>query len=357
MKDQHLCGVDLVRFIAAALVVAFHFLYLHGPKGYLMQDAWVGWIGVEIFFVISGLAIANSALNSSAGKFLARRCLRLYPAAWICATISLLIVIEAGGNSRLAERYMRSMILFPNGPWVDDVYWTLGVEIGFYAVTFVLLAWWSFARINILAAAMCFINALFVSLECYPSRLSFFLTRHEQAFDVLMMARHGAFFALGIFLWLAARRRLLWWEKCSIALAIIVCIAEIILRSQDFLPPKSSVWLALIPVGLWIVALLWLLWETQNGPLNTRYNALLATLGLMTYPLYLIHDSLGPFVMKALIPAYWEALSLAVAACLFASWAIVRIEPYIRWVLRRITSLSVSAVLTLDTVSARPNRD
>ena len=38
---------------------------------------WFGWVGVEIFFVISGFVIANSATQSSPGAFRLGRVLRL----------------------------------------------------------------------------------------------------------------------------------------------------------------------------------------------------------------------------------------------------------------------------------------
>ena len=47
-----------------------------------------GWIGVEIFFVISGYVIASSAEGAAPRTFLRRRAQRLLPAAWVCATIA-----------------------------------------------------------------------------------------------------------------------------------------------------------------------------------------------------------------------------------------------------------------------------
>src|SRR5712675_1260110 len=59
---------------------------------------WFGWVGVEIFFVISGFVIANSASKSSATEFLVGRALRLYPAVWVCATATLLVLVLFGSG-------------------------------------------------------------------------------------------------------------------------------------------------------------------------------------------------------------------------------------------------------------------
>ena len=50
-----------------------------------------GWIGVQIFFVISGIVIANSAQSATPFRFAVSRFLRLYPAAWIAAAIICLL--------------------------------------------------------------------------------------------------------------------------------------------------------------------------------------------------------------------------------------------------------------------------
>jgi hypothetical protein len=54
---------------------------------------WFGWVGVETFFVISGFVIANSAIKSSVIEFLFGRALRLYPAVWVCSTLTFVVLV------------------------------------------------------------------------------------------------------------------------------------------------------------------------------------------------------------------------------------------------------------------------
>ena len=77
-----------------------------------------GWVGVEVFFVISGFVIAYSASEKDAARFFRSRLLRLAPAAWSCATITLAVAVLAGvlnvASARIA--YIKSMTFFPYGP-------------------------------------------------------------------------------------------------------------------------------------------------------------------------------------------------------------------------------------------------
>ena len=130
VDKRYYFGIDAIRFTAALLVVAFHLCFwswtatdstpgriLGGAARFphLAPFAWFGWIGVEIFFVISGLVIANSANNRTPIAFLNGRALRLYPGAWICATISaaVLLTMRLVPVRHLAREYLGSITLVP----------------------------------------------------------------------------------------------------------------------------------------------------------------------------------------------------------------------------------------------------
>src|SRR6266403_2102841 len=103
---HHIGGLDLVRYFAAALVLVFHLSIVSWnllglSPNYGVADApqypelsflSVGWVGVEIFFVLSGFVIAESANGKSAYVFFKGRAGRLLPSIWICATMALAAV-------------------------------------------------------------------------------------------------------------------------------------------------------------------------------------------------------------------------------------------------------------------------
>jgi peptidoglycan/LPS O-acetylase OafA/YrhL len=93
MKSDHnyAYGIDALRCLSAVLVAIFHFTYYNPNARWGMP---FGWVGVEVFFVISGVVIANSASAASPKEFVIGRFLRLYPAAWIAAPLTKAVLQE-----------------------------------------------------------------------------------------------------------------------------------------------------------------------------------------------------------------------------------------------------------------------
>ena len=137
--------IDLLRIIAALAVVFFHYTF----RGYAAGDlsimpypllapiAKYGYYGVDLFFMLSGFVILMTASNGSITKFVASRIARLFPAFWICCTITFVAILLIGGKhfSASLSQYLINMTMlngFFDVPSIDGVYWTLFVEIKFY---------------------------------------------------------------------------------------------------------------------------------------------------------------------------------------------------------------------------------
>src|ERR1700749_2236917 len=122
--------------------MAFHFLVrwpdlikydYHFPD---FLDA--GKSGVELFFVISGLVISMTILKTrSATDFAVKRFARLFPALFVCCTLTFLFENNIGPDlfhTSLPDYFMSLTLLADKlgFKFVDGVYWTLVVEIEFY---------------------------------------------------------------------------------------------------------------------------------------------------------------------------------------------------------------------------------
>lgn len=347
---EYFYGIDFIRFCAALLVV-FHHLGCYADAAFepICSSVWFGWVGVEIFFVISGFVIANSANGSGPVLFLRGRILRLYPAAWLCATITLVAIVAVPDASLVQPMpiYLTTLALLPNGPWIDTVYWTLAVEIGFYLLIFCLLCAGAFSYLSRVALALTVLSSLFL---CFlggrlwnfvpPSRFTELMDSHHYLVQFLL-ARYGCFFALGIWLWISTTRPLRSWECAASAVSIVACIGEIFLRGSMLLPREAGSLSWIVPaVPVWIAAIACLLVFSRVPGLTSPPGVTakrIRTIGLMTYPLYLVHDVVGKSTVRAVISIginRWAALAFGVLSMIFLSWVICKFcEPLIRKIL------------------------
>lgn len=154
-------GVQVMRALAALMVVCHHFLGTAVDKGWLGSE-WASWnvgnAGVDIFFVISGFIIEWTAggekvAGRSASDFLARRAIRILPLAWLFTGLATLTYLVRGGGDSLhldALRWICSMLMLPDlrptdgqpaDAFVVPVMWSLSYEFYFYALFALTLNW------------------------------------------------------------------------------------------------------------------------------------------------------------------------------------------------------------------------
>lgn len=220
MIKRQIGGLDFVRFFAAFIVAVYHlgFWSWGFPKGQAARVSGhipaltalepfrhFGWVGVEIFFVISGFVIAFSASGSNAGHFFKHRALRLLPAVLIVAPISALVLLVSGAAApgKIVQQLLRSVLFIPYGPWVDSVYWTLGVELAFYLCIGGLLLMKRYDRlIEPFAILIGSIGLTFWGVHwVHPMPAQ--VENHNLD---LLLVHHGPLFAVGVLLWAAWQR-------------------------------------------------------------------------------------------------------------------------------------------------------
>ena len=364
--------LDAIRFVAALSVALFHLgfyswasetsstsrIFAHVdalPK--LASVTWFGWIGVNVFFVISGFVIANSANGASPISFLKSRALRLYPAAWICATITLVawLVIAHRPPSELMGPYFHAMALWPLPNWIDGVYWSLAVEVCFYATIFLLLVFHQFKHVTLYAWILTLLSGAYlgaISFGMLPE--SGWVWRHS---DVLLL-QHGPLFAIGIWMWKSSGRRNVILDYIGLGTAIGVALVGIGLRAESLQlveAPAASGFSIEEPMIVWLAVLAFMFvftrWPGTFRPRSSGTRALTRKLGQATYPLYLVHNVVGAGLMHVLIQAGmrpYVALAFALGAVIGLSWLIAWIvEPVIGAWLRKMLNKAEVQVLRL----------
>jgi peptidoglycan/LPS O-acetylase OafA/YrhL len=340
MKNRTIPALDLVRFAAALMVMWFHLAYATWARPNSTQGvisggavnfpeldpfaAW-GWIGVELFFVLSGFVICYSAAGKTAGQFALGRALRLYPAVWICAPITALALLAIGAGN-VGGPLLRTMALSPWEPWIDGVYWTLGIEMAFYALIWLLLLcggfrWiqWALIAIGLPSAAIWYLTSIGAFDPGVIPMRTFQLT----------LLRHGCHFALGGLMFLNVDRGHSIARLAACAFFAGACLIEIYHVPESAQLTAAIVWsLAVACIGL-------------GAKFNDRVTRFIPAgparmMGLATYPLYLIHDVPGAAILRVTrdLPDYL-ALALAMGAVTALSFVLLWPERWLRTALGR----------------------
>ncbi|MEO8464690.1 MAG: acyltransferase [Gammaproteobacteria bacterium] len=144
--EKRLVELDALRGLAALSVVLFHFTTqferLNGHRGSLPFYVPWGSYGVHLFFGISGFVIFMTLRRIERPlDFLVSRFSRLFPAYWAAILLTSVIVV-LGGELTLQQPLLVILANFTmlqelvHIPSVDGVYWTLQVELAFYAIMF-----------------------------------------------------------------------------------------------------------------------------------------------------------------------------------------------------------------------------
>lgn len=335
---QRLAGLDLLRLAAAFSVLAFHYGYCGGTARGLFTVAYpeiaafakYGYLGVDLFFIISGFVITGSAEGRSPVAFARARALRLYPAHVSAMTLTALVIAAWGIAPHQASlrQWLANLTMFAPAagqPYMDGAYWSITLELVFYAWTALLIWTGLFQRrlVEIVGVwlAVCLLNEAFL---------------HIKALRLLALSEYGPMFASGILMyriWRGDRRPEIW---------LLIAVAFLLEAYHSF---EARAEFARLYRDAVDVTMLWLL---EAGLFVMFAGALFAsrwisstplvlTLGGLTYPLYLLHQNVGYIGISRLAPhvGRWTALAIAVVSVVSLAWLIFRLaEPAGRKLMR-----------------------
>ncbi|HZV98142.1 MAG TPA: hypothetical protein VFF74_04045, partial [Methylophilaceae bacterium] len=145
----------------------------------------------------------------------------------------------------------------------------------------------------------------------------------------LLLVNHGCFFALGIFLWLQLVKQSSWSNVVWCVLFTMVGCLQIYTVNLIFLYRFNIAQSAIVPCLIWLGSLTTIILAVKfNERVHQGPAWLIASfrrMGLMTYPLYLIHQIVGLIMMAALVKEGahpYAALTASMGLAFVASWGI-----------------------------------
>lgn len=274
------------------MVLLYHyttrFAELFPHAGLVAFDFPQGEFGVELFFIISGFVITMTLERSKCtSDFVVARLSRLYPAYWMAVLLSSLVLVRTAGPFDAPGAMQVALNLtmvhgFFHVPSVDGVYWTLEVELLFYALALAVFTTGFLRRLDKPLLIWLALAALFASplWDAYVEAVPL-----TGALAKLLILPYAPFFALGILFHRLYRGEgtSAWnYGLIALALAIVVLTAPLAM---------AAVTLA----GCVAFSKL-----TRGGIAFLRLRPLVF-LGTISYSLYLIHQKIGHIVMAKMV--------------------------------------------------------
>lgn len=346
-------GLDLLRALAITWVFAYHYRVFVAPTPSLGLFAELGWVGVDLFFVLSGYLIGQQLMAGAArGRtvdvpaFWARRALRTWPAFWVVLAAYLLWPDDLGGRTPPpAWRFLsftQNLGLQPGTAFSHA--WSLCIEEQFYLLLPLaalglwrpgMSPWRGWTALAMLVAACtaarvlqwqaiggtagiggpAYMTAIYYHSACrideFAPGLAVALLRNGHPGTWQRLMRHGqglmltGLLAVAAMLWLALHRddetrpllaatmSLVGWPLLATAFALLVAAA---------LSPHSTLDRLEVPGA--------------------------ATLALWSYPLYLSHKPIAHLLRTTLKPLALSPLAqmaVITLACLLGAWLLHRL--------------------------------
>ena len=305
---DHLFAVAGERMAGAAFApVPWVRHWVSGPLG-IIQD--FGWLGVCLFFLISGFVIAHAARREPLHVFAVRRVLRIFPplaaAVVVAAVLHHLVGTEQPWQNYLVGVTLAGYLAVPQ-IIVLDVAWTLVIEVIFYVLIGVLSPLLK-SRLPALALVAGTALPLLVIVFARDFGGSFFLFAASTAYVPLLLIGSALYLRRTGCIGLAAT---------AVLMAANYAVFVLGLRSIHtvFLPIENSYLVsAAYALGLFMLAL------DRPAPRALKF------VGDISYSLYLLHGTLGFFVVYRLLPygAGMAAPIVASVVCIVASYAFYR---------------------------------
>ncbi len=133
-------SIDELKGLAILFIIVYH------AGGVLLwQNLFHGDVGVDLFVILSGMSLALSARVETAGDFLRRRLVRIFPAYWVVLTLFLLL-----NTHFLQHRYSVPDVIahyFGVQAWFGDLY-GFGINDSFWFVTLIVSLYLFYALIR-----------------------------------------------------------------------------------------------------------------------------------------------------------------------------------------------------------------
>ncbi len=285
--SNRLLELDIFRGIAAFSVMLFHYTCLYdeyyGHADNLLFKFSVGSNGVRLFFMISGFVIFMTLKKTEKPMdFIVSRISRLYPAYWmaIVLTFSVVLIFSLPERQTSLECALLNLSMFQwlfKAPNVDGAYWTLAIELSFYIIMLLLFMSNLLNRIEDIG-----ILWIIMQLLCWFLENSFGF-KISDIIKTAFILKYANLFIAGIMFY-----RIM--NEGNSAYSHVVILFSLL--TQWIISDKE--------IAFIVSCLFCLFYLFVFGKLSFIIYKPLVFLGIISYPLYLIHQNIGYVIILRL---------------------------------------------------------
>jgi peptidoglycan/LPS O-acetylase OafA/YrhL len=288
--------LDLLRVIAALSVFIFHYTDSFNYVNRIVPGNFgigvffrYGYMGVPLFFVISGYVVTMTAMNKSFAEFAISRITRLYPVFWLSCIIAFLLPrVLPHVDTFLPWPSIKALLvnctMIPSvfdKQMINPVFWSLLEEMHFYLLItgIIIFKLWD----KILPVLICWLIIYFV-----VSALGY--SRPDDKVGILV-PKHSLYFIAGMLFYLVKINYTAKWKLNGFLLVIFAfCLinAFYIARYTNLLYKSAN---AVSAYGFYFInlSIFFIFFLIANNKFSIRSNNVLRKLGDVTYPFYLLH--------------------------------------------------------------------
>ncbi|QDV23868.1 acyltransferase family protein [Aureliella helgolandensis] len=291
-------GLDLLRIFAVLLVIGRHLHLPESSPDVIKACARGGWIGVDLFFVLSGFLVSSLLFREyqkhgslDIKRFLIRRAFKIYPAFWLFLAFTLVMRWYLGQQPRTSQ-LVGEIFFFQNylgGLWNHT--WSLAVEEHFYiGLAFLVTCLIAidprrpFRRVPLIFAI--------IALSCFSFRLLNLVWFPEYSHRVYLFGTHIRidslmFGVLISYLWNYCELES---RTAGIPTFLLVALAAALLSPAFIFQLETHKWISVAGVilfylGSGVLLLAAIRWKTTESVLVQG----IAGLGAASYSIYLWH--------------------------------------------------------------------
>ena len=310
--QEKMVEIQFLRLVAVFAVIVFHFTARRAselPYGnWVSGEPWsLGWLGVELFFIVSGFVIAFSMGKTVSAKvFLINRATRLYPALVLLLPIVYLVQrftpYSPYVDRSTPQNLFGSITLIPptvlnyfsdqSFDWLTLVLWSLKVEVFFYLLCSLIFFVIGRDKVTAFVTSLCLLfNSILLVNEYLENQVIEWGTRTVKVFGFDNLS----WFVIGMLMYSLRFNKKS--KKPKLALTLVSASTLINL----FLLNESDVGILIAGAAVIIIALWFGLFNMVK---KFKFEKCILCIGDSSYELYLVHQGVGLTFLLFLVKSF-----------------------------------------------------